>query len=254
MKYPIYIISKGRAENYLTPKYLMKENIDFTIAVEPQEYKDYCKTIPEKYVAKLPFSNLGLGSFPARNWCWEDSIKRGAQKHHLLDDNIRGFCKYVKGKRIIGDYAVEAFNTLEKITDSYQNIAISGFEYSAFVVKDMKLFKYNCHIYSALLIRNEIPYRWRLKYNEDVDLCLQVLNDGWNTLSLIYYCQRKMSTTSKMKGGNQTDLYKNNAYEKKLLKAKSLESVWPQYAETKIRFNRPHHYINWKKHFNHKLY
>jgi hypothetical protein len=57
-----------------------------------------------------------------------------------------------------------------------------------------------------------------------------------------------------MKGGNQTDLYKNNAYEKKLLKAKSLESVWPQYAETKIRFNRPHHYINWKKHFNHKLY
>jgi hypothetical protein len=56
-----------------------------------------------------------------------------------------------------------------------------------------------------------------------------------------------------MKGGNQDELYKDNAYEKKVLKARSLEEVWPQYAETKIRFGRPHHYVSWGKHFKHGL-
>ena len=37
------------------------------------------------------------------------------------------------------------------------------------------------------------------------------------------------------------------------MKARSLEEIWPQYAETKIRFNRPHHYVNWGKHFKHGL-
>jgi len=74
VRYPIYIISKGRAYNPITAKMFLKENIDFTIAVEPQEYDEYCKTIPQKYVRSLPFKNLGLGSYPARNWCWDDSI------------------------------------------------------------------------------------------------------------------------------------------------------------------------------------
>ena len=56
-----------------------------------------------------------------------------------------------------------------------------------------------------------------------------------------------------MKGGNQTELYKGNDHDKKVLKAKSLEMIWPQYAETIMRFNRPHHFVNWKKHFNHPL-
>ena len=55
-----------------------------------------------------------------------------------------------------------------------------------------------------------------------------------------------------MKGGNQTDLYKNNSYEKKILKTRSLEEVWPQYVKTKIRYNRPHHYVNWNQ-FGHPL-
>lgn len=56
-----------------------------------------------------------------------------------------------------------------------------------------------------------------------------------------------------MKGGNQTELYQGNKYEKKVLKAKSLQEVWPQYAETVYRFNRPHHFVNWKKHFKQPL-
>lgn len=94
--------------------------------------------------------------------------------------------------------------------------------------------------------KNELPYRWRLKYNEDVDLCLQVLHNKGNTASCIYYMADKVSTSAKMKGGNQTELYQGNKAEKNLLKAKMLEAVWPQYAKTVIRFNRHHHLIDWK--------
>jgi len=102
-----------------------------------------------------------------------------------------------------------------------------------------------------MLIKNSLPYRWRLKYNEDVDLCLQVLSNRGTTASCIYYLADKVSTSDKMEGGNQTELYKGNSPVKHLLKAKTLEAVWPQYVKTVIRFKRPHHYIDWRKHFKH---
>tara|TARA_Y100000401_G_scaffold109635_1_gene106059 strand:- start:1589 stop:2002 length:414 start_codon:yes stop_codon:yes gene_type:complete len=98
-----------------------------------------------------------------------------------------------------------------------------------------------------------MPYRWRLKYNEDVDLCLQVLDNNLCTILINAFIVDKTSTVAKMKGGNQDELYKNNAYEKKVLKTKSLEEIWPQYVKTIIRFNRPHHFVDWKGHFNHSL-
>ena len=104
-----------------------------------------------------------------------------------------------------------------------------------------------------MLIKCNLPYRWRLKYNEDVDLCLQVLHNGGSTASCVYYMADKVSTSKKMKGGNQDELYKNNNPLKKLLKAKMLESVWPQYAKTVIRFNRYHHFVDWKKFAKNKI-
>ena len=60
-KYPIYIISKGRYEKPLTALLFEKYNIDYLIAVEPQEYELYCNSLGTHRVLKLPFSNLGLG-------------------------------------------------------------------------------------------------------------------------------------------------------------------------------------------------
>jgi len=215
LKYPIYIISKGRWENPLTAKAFINENIDFKIAVEPQEYDSYCKHIDKKHVAKLPFSNLGLGSYPARNWCWEDSIKNGFEKHFLFDDNIYGFVRFNKGKRV-KDSAILALSTLQEFTDKFTNVAVSGFNYRYFVDPTLrKPFFINTHVYSGMLIKNDIPYRWRLKYNEDVDLCLQVLHDKWCTILLNAFLINKVSTVSKMKGGNQTELYCNNDEQKK---------------------------------------
>ncbi len=76
---------------------------------------------------------------------------------------------------------------------------------------------------------------------------MQVLHNGGTTASCVYYVSNKRSTTAKMKGGNQTELYKGNAREKKILKAKMLEAVWPQYAKTVIRYGRHHHLVDWKQ-------
>lgn len=245
-KHSVYIISKGRFENPLTAKSFEEAGINYLIAVEPQEKNQYIKALGKHRVLVLPFSNLGLGSYPARNFCWEHSKAAGNKYHWIFDDNIRGFSKWINGKKrkITDGYAALDYvvNYAEK-----NNLDLSGFEYHGFCFKaPKKPFKDNCHVYSGILIKNDLPYRWRLKYNEDIDLCLQILHNGGSTASCIYYLINKTSTTAKMKGGNQSELYKGNSREKKILKAKMLEAVWPQYAKTVIRFNRPHHFIDWK--------
>ena len=254
-KYPVYIVSKGRWENPLTARFFIKDNVDFKILVEPQEYKNYCDVLGKKYVMELPFENLGVGSYPARNFAWKDSIKKGYDRHWLFDDNIHKIRRINRGLKIPCN-AKKALQTVEDFTDRYENVAITGFNYSTFVVpgcSDKKPFYLNVHAYSAMLIKNNMPYRWRLKYNEDVDLCLQVLDNGYCTILFNAFTVDKTSTVAKMKGGNQDELYKNNAYEKKVLKTKSLEEIWPQYVKTIMRYDRPHHYVDWKGHFKNKL-
>lgn len=245
-EYPVYIISKGRAYNPLTAKLFENAGIDYLIAVEPQERDEYINALGENHVLVLPFSNLGLGSYPARNYCWEHAKERGFKYHWLFDDNIIEWRKFVNGKRVKWADIDIALIYVENYTNKNQ-VDICGFEEPNFVRKPPKKpFKTNCHVYSALLIKNDLPYRWRLKYNEDVDLCLQVLHNGGTTSSCIYYMADKISTANKMKGGNQDELYKGNAPKKNLLKAKILEAQWPQYAKTVIRFGRHHHLVNWK--------
>lgn len=245
-KYPIYIVSKGRAYKPLTAKLFDKANINYLIVVEPQEEKDYIKALGQNKVLVLPFSNLGLGSFPARNFIWEHSKSLGYKYHWIFDDNFLMFKKWINSKRVRIENIIDAIKFVEMHADK-TNVDITGFERPEFCCKvPKKAFKYNCHVYSAMLIKNSLSYRWRLKYNEDIDLCLQVLHNKGTTSSCVYYMAKKTDTGQKMKGGNQDELYKGNDPKKKLLKAKMLEAVWPQYAKTVIRFNRYHHFVDWK--------
>lgn len=245
-KYPIYIVSKGRAYNPMTARIFENNNLNYLIAVEPQEELEYIKALGKHRILVLPFSNLGLGSFPARNYCWEHAKQNGFNYYWCFDDNIQYFKKWINQKRVKIDNIVGGIKFIESYAMK-TNIDIIGFEEPNFSVKTPKKpFKLNCHVYSAMLIKTSMPYRWRLKYNEDVDLCLQVLHNGGTTASCVYYLADKVDTGHKMKGGNQTELYKGNDPKKKLLKAKMLESVWPQYAKTVIRFNRYHHLVDWK--------
>jgi hypothetical protein len=246
-------VSKGRAKTQLTARAFLKDNVPFQVLVEPQEFDAYAFEIGKENVIALPFSNLGLGSYPARNHAWELAKEQSAPRHWVFDDNIYGMGRFVKGRKI-PCHAGKAIEFLEEFTDRYTNIAVSAFNYRYFVATSCsKPFYLNTHCYSAMLMQTDVPFRWRLKYNEDVDLCLQALHNGHCTVLLNAFYVDKVSTVAKMQGGNQDELYKNNATEKKILKAKSLETVWPEYVTTAVRFGRPHHVVDWRKHFKQPL-
>lgn len=182
-KYPIYVISKGRWKSRLTSKALEKRNIPYYIVIEPQEYDQYASVIEEKKILVLPFSNLGNGSIPARNWVWEDSIKRGFERHWILDDNIQYFYRLNKNIRVHTGCG-STFYAIEKFVDRYKNIALAGMQYKMFAPQrsKMKPFVLNHRIYSNILIDNSIPFRWRGRYNEDTDLSIRILKKGYCTV------------------------------------------------------------------------
>jgi len=243
-KYPIYVISKGRFNNCLTANFLIKDKVPFHLVVEPQEAKEYIKRFGQERIYILPFSNLGLGSIPARNWVWEHSKTNGNKRHWILDDNMRGTYRLFKGKRIRCNSRY-AFSITENFIDRYENVGIAGLAYTMFVIRDKIPFRLNCHVYSCLLIDNNLPYRWRGRYNEDTDLCLQVLSGGFCTVLMIIFSIHK-TQTMKMKGGNTDQLYQADG---RLKMARSLEKRWYGVVETKRRWGRPQHVIKnaWRR-------
>ncbi len=93
--------------------------------------------------------------------------------------------------------------------------------------------------HSCLLILNELPQRWRGRYNEDTDLCLQVLSAGWCTVLVNAFLVAK-TTTMTMKGGNTDELYKDDG---RLRMARSLERAWPYMVTVDRRWQRPQHVV-----------
>lgn len=242
-KYPIYIVSKGRAKSRHTAKALEKMGVPYRIVVEPQEYAEYSAVIAPEKILTLPFSNLGEGSIPARNWIWEHAISIGAKRHWILDDNINGFCRYNKNKRIPVDSGT-IFHCAEEFVDRYENVALSGFQYRCFAT-DCRLrpaFIYNTRIYSCILIKNDLPHRWRGRYNEDTDLALRVLKDGYPTILFMAFLQDKAGTMS-MGGGNTDELYKG---EGRLLMAQSLVDQHPDVGRVTGKWGRAQHLVNYK--------
>ena len=250
--YPVYIISKGRWDSRLTSKTLEKLKIPYHIVVEPQELDNYAAVIDPKKILVLPFSNLGQGGIPARNWVWEHSISIGAERHWILDDNIRSFYRIIKGLRIrVSDGTI--FKAAEDFVNRYENIALAGFQYRFFAVDSKKPVLFNARIYSNILIKNDIPYRWRGRYNEDTDLSIRVLKDNWCTALFYAFLAEKMATMH-MKGGNTDQLYKqNDAFDGRLEMAKSLQQQYPDIVTITRKWGRWQHQVDYSKFRNNKL-
>lgn len=245
--YPVYIISKGRWESRLTSKALESMNVPYHIVVEPQEYENYAAVIDPSKILVLPFSNLGLGGIPARNWVWEHSISIGAERHWILDDNIRWFARLYDNKKIRVSTGV-CFRATEDFVDRYENIALAGLQYEMFLpaLQKQKPFLLNTRIYSCILIKNDIPYRWRGRYNEDTDLSLRALKDGWCTFLMQQFMCKKM-TTMKMKGGNTEELYKlDGQKDGRLLMALSLQAQHPDVVKITRKWNRWQHQVDYR--------
>lgn len=250
--YPVYIISKGRSESRLTARTLDKINVPYKIVIEPQEFDLYNKYIDESKIITTPFSNLKQGSIPVRNFVFDLSIKNGYKRHWLLDDNIGDFTRLNYNLKIpVADGTI--FRVAELFTDRYKNIGFSGFNYRTFVLQReahrVQPFYLNTRVYSCTLINNIIPYRWRGLYNEDTDICLRMLKDGWCTVLFNCFLAGKICTL-RMKGGNTDEVYKQS--ENRLKFAKSLQEQHPDLVKIVWRYNRWHHEVNYSN-FKQKL-
>jgi hypothetical protein len=238
--HPIYIPTKGRYQKgrALTARALLRDDVMFHVVVEPQEQAQYEAAVGPERVLVLPFSNLG-SSIPARNWIMDHAIAAGAERHWQLDDNMNGFYRFWRGKRLPVRAGV-ALAVCETFADRYDNLALAGLNYDMFVpFHTTAPLVTNCHVYSCTLVDNRIPYRWRGRYNEDTDICLQALAGGWCTALLNTFTVKK-KTTMKMGGGNTENLYRGDG---RLRMARALERNWPYVVETRRRFERPQHVI-----------
>jgi len=264
-RFPVFIVSKGRADSRLTIRHLETMHIPFRVIVESQERDAYAKHVkPENLIVLDPAYqtnydtcdpegdalNKSKGPGPARNMAWDISAREGFTHHWVLDDNLAGFYRlHENQKKALGDgtflYAMEDFVL------RYRNIALSGPAYESLVSKRQKqpALIYNTRIYSCLLIKNEIPYRWRGRYNEDTDLSLRVLKAGLCTVQFVAFLQKKI-WTQVMAGGNTEEFY---AREGTLPKSQLLKKLHPDVTRVVWKFHRWHHQVDYTKFQNNKL-
>ena len=254
-KYPIYIVSKGRWESRLTIKALEKMKVPFNVVVEPDEVKKYLEVVKGGRVLKLDMKykekydtcdklgdKIGKGSGGARNFAWDHSIKEGHKRHWVIDDNILSFYRRNKNihHRVLDG---NLFKIMEQFVDRYENVAMAGPNYLFFVPQRSKLpvFYINTRIYSCNLIDNKVPFRWRGRFNEDTDLSIRMLKEGYCTILFNAFLQGKMSTLT-MKGGNTDSIYIRDGVFKK---AEMIAKLHPDIARMTHRFKRVHHYVNY---------
>ena len=121
---------------------------------------------------------------------------------------------------------------------------------------NMPPFALNTRIYSCILIQNNIaapdgtPYRWRGRYNEDTDLSLRVLKDGWCTVLFYAFLAGKMPTMT-MKGGNSDELYA--AEDGRYQMALSLVRQHPDVTTITRKWGRWQHQVDYRPFKNNRL-
>ncbi len=243
-RYPIYIPSKGRADHFHTAKMFMADGVDFRVVVEPNEIENY-KAFKDRLLV-LPENNRGL--VYARNWIKDHAISEGHERHWQFDDDIRNMSRIYKGYRI-STVANIPLIIMEDFINRYENVVLSSFNSKFFIIAaggnrwtkhPPFLINYRC--YTCFLMLNSIPNRWRFRYNEDTDMTLQVLADGWCTILMNAFLINTEATM--ISKGGQTSIYVNDG---RLQMARQLERVWPGVVTTKRRFGRPQHSVNWSK-------
>lgn len=258
-RFPLYIPTKGRADSRLTSKALTEQGVHHYLVVEPQEVDVYERAargslatvlqLDMSYKARYELcDNLGLtkstGPGPARNFIWDHSIANGHAWHWVMDDNIRAFYRLHERKQhVVRSGAF--WRAMEDFVLRYENVAMAGPNYTMFAPSrnNNPPFITNTRIYSCNLIRNDVPFRWRGRYNEDTILSLDQLKAGWCTIQFNAFLQNKLWTQS-LGGGNTAEFY---AKEGTAPKSEMLKAVHPDVTRLVWKFNRHHHHVDYKR-------
>ncbi len=262
-QFPLFIPSKSRSESRLTVKALQEMRVPFRVVVEESQYAAYAAAIPKSHLLVLDpayqraydtCDNLGdtksKGPGPARNFIWDVAVAEGHEWHWVMDDNIRKFYRLVENRKIpVGDGT--CFRAMEDFCLRFTNVAMAGPNYFMFAPRKTKVppVVFNTRIYSCNLIRNDVPFRWRGRYNEDTDLSLRMLKAGWCTVQFNSFLQHKMRTQD-VPGGNTEAFY---ADEGTTAKSRMQVALHPDVSRLTWRFGRVHHYVDYRPFRRNKL-
>jgi hypothetical protein len=242
-KYPIYIPSKGRAGNLKTGKAFDRDGVPYRVVIEPSQVSAYQDAGYSDKILVLPEDGKGL--VYSRNWITNHSVKEGTERHWQIDDDIDDFYRLYRGYRLRCN-AGAALAVSEEFADRYENVALLSLNSTFFVTvsrgrsnhSDYPPFYRNHRCYTIILFLNSLPNRWRPPNNEDTDMTLQVLADGWCTILLNAFLI-DTETTMLAKGG-QTEAFKMGA---RLKMVRALERRWPGVVRVGRRFGHPQHFI-----------
>lgn len=257
-RFPVYVVSKGRWQpgRRRTMQVLHWLGVPHFVVVEEEEADAYRANLePSSTVIVLPpwyrddynpcddlGQSKGLGPGPARNFAWDHAAGNGFAWHWVMDDNINSFVRLNRNKRVpVADGTM--FYAMEEFVSRYENVAMAGPNYLGFAKSRDPLPPYtlNTRIYSCNLIRNELPYRWRGRYNEDTDLSLRMLKDGLVTVQFNAFLQEKVMT-QRTPGGNTAEFYDD---EGTMPKSEMLVALHPDRAKRIWKFDRWHHQVDY---------
>ena len=173
----------------------------------------------------------------------------GYKRHWQLDDNIKAF--YRMNNNIRNKVTtVTIFKIIEDFVDRYKNIGMAGMNYMNFAIPDGRPpYFQNSRVYSMSLVNNELDYRWRGVYNDDTDICLRMLKDGFCTINFNAFSGDKDATMT-TKGGN-TPIYTTGDLRSEFVD--SLINQHPDVVKKVWRFERWHHQVNYKPFKKNKL-
>lgn len=249
------------------------------VVVEPHQVEDYSEAISSMKLSAtvlemdLAFkehyelcdklgSSKSTGPGPARNFAWEHSIANGFAWHWVIDDNIKAFYRLNRNLKVpVADATI--FRCMEDFALRYKNVAMAGPNYFMFASRKSKMppFVANTRIYSCNLIRNDVPFRWRGRYNEDTILSVDMLKARWCTILFNAFLQKKMET-QKLPGGNTDEFYLAEGKKRPghkysdtgtVAKSKMLCVVHPDVAKMAWRFKRWHHHVDYGKFKSNRL-
>ncbi len=247
LRYPIFVPSKGRASTPYTILALAKIGVPYRVVIEPQEIDRYAAVVADREMLLiLPFRDRGLVA--TRNWIWDFAQQEGTERFWTFDDNIWRFDR-LNHNRKVAVTSAGMFRAIEDFVDRYQNIAIAGCNYRNFAKQKQRIppFEMNTRIYSNMLIRTDMrapdghSYRNRGFYNDDTDLCLQVLKDGWVTVLFNAFLVGK-KTTMTVKGG-MTPHYLGDG---RLKMAQEIVARHPDVARVSRKWGRWQHHVDYR--------
>jgi len=261
-RFPLYVVSYDRAERCLTAEFHREMGIPFYLVIEPEEFDKYAAvydtdrllTVPPEYRERYEtYDSLGdsksKGPGPARNFAWDHSRENGHDWHWVMDDNINRFIYYTNNHEVTTSDGAP-FRAIEDFVLQYENISMAGPRYQMFNIKRNKTppLTINTRVYSCNLIRNDTGYRWAGRYNEDTDLSLRMLKDGWCTVLSNLFLQKKVATQD-LEGGNTENFYKD---EGTYPKSRMLKRCHPDVTKISKRWGRWHHHVDYSG-FDQKL-